>query len=374
MQVEPISASYGISPTGGIAAREERLGLRHRDIFDALRRAALYSLVAYLPFLLAASFERMRVGHWDAAMTTFDTHVRTLVAQPILLIAEHVVDVSARAVSTYLVRAGIVQGGALARYRSIAGEVAALRDSTLAATVLFAIALGTATLHLDPLEGMTRPVFGAGTIIMLTLFRFVLLRWLWGWALWTVFLARVSRLPLTLTATHPDRMGGLGVLLGPSQAFALVAAGGGAAIASSWANRIVYGHASTADFQADAIMYFAMMLLTAAAPLWFFSGALYRVRKQGLVHYGAFAQQFGAAFELWTRHHQFGPTSTDSPEISSMTDLGGTYERVASMKSVLWSRRLVLNMVVACGAPVLPLMLAEKQVPELLLDLLKALV
>ena len=44
------------------------------------------------------------------------------------------------------------------------------------------------------------------------LFLFLVLRWLWRFAVWTLLLSAISKLSLRLTPMHPDKTAGLGFL------------------------------------------------------------------------------------------------------------------------------------------------------------------
>jgi hypothetical protein len=70
-----------------------------------------------------------------------------------------------------------------------------------------------ATANYDPGhagDGMTRLTGIWYWVVCMTVFRFLMFRWLWRLALWTQFLWRLSRLRLQLAPTHPDGAGGLG--------------------------------------------------------------------------------------------------------------------------------------------------------------------
>ncbi|MFT3924614.1 MAG: hypothetical protein QM778_18890 [Myxococcales bacterium] len=371
MRTEWVPA-YHITPASRIEATEERLGMGPGAMKSAVRRAIAYTVIAYVPFALAVVLDRLRAGVWDPRVQAIDTHVRTLISLPLFLLAEHVVDVHGRAATAYLTQAGVVPSEAQARFRAITDGMARLRDSNLAELVMFALAVGSSSIHVNPIPGSTMPISGLGTAVMLVLFRFVLLRWTWSWTLYTIFLARVSRLDLQLVATHPDRMGGLGVLLGPANAFSLVAAGASAAIAGSWANNVIYQHAPLELFQPAAMTFVLATLLLSMGPLWFFSGQLCRTRRDGLIYYGAYVHRFGQAFEAWTAEHP--PAATlDAPQISVLADLGSDYERVGQMRVVLWSAKAMLTLLIGCVVPMVPLLLIERRVPELVIELLKAL-
>src|SRR5262249_59255215 len=81
------------------------------------------------------------------------------------------------------------------------------------------------TWYAEPVEGARR-LTAAGwwfTYVSLPLFQFLLFRWYFRIFIWARFLFQVSRCPLNLVPTHPDRLAGLGFLSGTVTAFAPLA-------------------------------------------------------------------------------------------------------------------------------------------------------
>src|SRR5690606_25702060 len=101
-----------------------------------------------------------------------------------------------------------------------------------------------------------------------------------------------SRLPLALTPIHPDRLGGVGGIVGPSYAFSSVIAAMGVAGAAGWADRMAREGVPFSTFHGIAITFAAVAAVLAAAPLWTFAHTLYRCRADGLRDYGAFAARY----------------------------------------------------------------------------------
>jgi hypothetical protein len=96
-----------------------------------------------------------------------------------------------------------------------------------------------------------------------------------------LFLWRLSRLPLALRATHPDRLGGLGPLLMPAYALAVFGAAGSSELAGAWADRMVHEAVSLATFSGATLVYAAILVGLALAPTLGFLAPRYRVRTDG---------------------------------------------------------------------------------------------
>ncbi len=127
-----------------------------------------------------------------------------------------------------------------------------MRDSTFVECVLAATALLGGQLVLWGVTGPTGLFHGIEqtrlsisqvwyAAIALPLLQFLALRWLWRWAIWTVILVRVSRLPLATIATHPDRAAGLRFLSGPRTGFAAFELAFGSMLAGAWGMQLLDG-------------------------------------------------------------------------------------------------------------------------------------
>src|SRR6478736_1025990 len=104
------------------------------------------------------------------------------------------------------------------------------------------LALSTATWYAMPgASGLTLSLAGKWyAYVSLPLFQFLLLRWYYRLLIWAAFLWHISRIPLQLVPTHPDRVGGLGFLSNIVYAFTPLAAAHGVMLAGLIANRIFY--------------------------------------------------------------------------------------------------------------------------------------
>jgi hypothetical protein len=46
----------------------------------------------------------------------------------------------------------------------------------------------------------------------LTIFQYLIFRWIWRWVIWVIYFKKIAAMPLKLNAAHPDLAGGLGFL------------------------------------------------------------------------------------------------------------------------------------------------------------------
>ncbi|MGA8734291.1 MAG: hypothetical protein WB558_10245 [Terriglobales bacterium] len=201
--------------------------------------------VTWVPLLVLSILQGVAYGKQLQIpfLRDFAVNVRFLVALPILILAESSIDHEWRLLVVHFLKSGLVKEPELPSFEAAIRRVIRLRDSVLPETIIAAVAyalflFGT---HTELLMGNTSNwhALGFGSNSGLTLagwwfnlistpfFRFLLLRWIWRVFLWALFLWCVSRINLSLVATHSDLAAGLGFLsLGQKRFSPIVFAGG----------------------------------------------------------------------------------------------------------------------------------------------------
>ena len=201
------------------------LGLVHRRILAI-------TLIAWLPRLLLSALGGNLLGG-DVKVDflhDFDAHIRFLIALPVLIAAELIVHQRLRLVVRQFVDGGIVVPEEMPKFHAAIDSAVRLRNSVVLEVALIVLvytlghwawqdrmALQTATWFGGP--GLTLAGYWYA-YVSIPIFQFILLRWYVRLFIWFWFLWRVSRLNLRITATHPDRAGGLGFLGDSTHAFA----------------------------------------------------------------------------------------------------------------------------------------------------------
>ena len=205
------------------------------------------------------------------------------------------------------------------------------------------------------------------------LFRFLLLRWMWRILLWTYFLRQVSRIDLHFVPTHADLAAGLGFLAEAQRSFAPIIFAGGSVISAQVANAIIYEGDSLRGLKFVMIGYcvFAMLLLT--APLLVVMPTLIKVRKKGLLEYGALEATCGQEFAAkWINgNHEPGETPLGSDDIQSLADMGNSFVFVRDMRVVPVDKRTFLVLALAAALPLIPMLIFVTPTDELIRTLLK---
>lgn len=367
-----------------------RLFCRTRLSTDELlllrRRIVVVVLVAWLPLLLLSVIEGKAMGEGVAVPFFYDfaVHIRFLVALPLLFIAEFVAHQRLRPVVKAFEARGLIPADARERFDAALGSAFKARNSVVAELVIIALVYGVGVLvvlnQYVPIDGTTwfselspdgAELSLAGLwygFVGLPIFQFLLLRWYFRIFIWARFMWQVSRLPLRLVPTHPDRAGGLGFLAHSISAFVALALAHSVVLAGQLLNRIVHLGASLPDFAIEIGAVVVFMLLLALGPLVVFAGQLAQVRRTGLDEYGVLAQRLADEFDTkWVRGGAPGDEPfLGSPDISALADMGGSYEVIENMRSVPIAPEALIPLVVAILLPMLPLTLTMMPLEALL--------
>jgi hypothetical protein len=191
------------------------------------------------------------------------------------------------------------------------------------------------------------------------LFQFIMLRWVFRWLLWVLFLLRVTRLPLRLIPRTLIARRGLSFLSRAVVAYAPVITALSAIIGGVLAGKIIYEGALLPSFLFEIIVGVVLLLLIALGPLCVFIPLLAVTRRRGEFEYGALATHYVAAFdEKWNhRNPADNPEFLGSADIQSLADLSNSYGIVDGMRWAPFDRN-ALTLAIACAIlPLAPLVL-----------------
>jgi len=354
------------------------------------RRVIVLTLLAWLPLLPLSLIDRFA---WSGVKVPFlldvETHVRLLIALPLLVFAELVVHHRMPGVVRQFVDRGIVSDGARREFAAAITSAMRLRNSIVAEVLLllfvYGIGIGVIWRHdialpvstwYRQLDGATAHVTRAGLwngLVSVPIFQFLLFRWYFRLGVWAWFLWRVSRIELTVSPLHPDRNAGLGFLSGMPRAFAPLVLAHGALLAGMFADAIFFTGATLAQYKIEVIAVLAIVLLLVVGPLLVFMPVLARAKRTGTREYGMFAQHYVDDFKRkWLQGQApIGEPALGSADIQSLADLGNSYEVVKEIRLIPVSRSTLLYLVIMTLLPIAPLLLTMISVDELLERLVK---
>ena len=350
------------------------------------RRIVLIAAIAWAPLALLSAFEGRL---WPGTATVpflldAEVHVRYLVALPLLILAELVVHQRMRLVLMQFTRRELIPAASRARLDAAVASALRLRNSMSAEVLLLALVYGVGVLvvwrQYVALDASTWYATTSGPedslslaghwygYVSLPIFQFLLLRWYFRITIWARLLWQVSRIPLNLRPSHPDRVGGLGFLSNTAYAFMPIAVAHGAVLAGMLANRVLYLGVPLSGFKAEVIIMVVFVQLLVFGPMFVFMVQLSRAKRAGLGEYGALASRYVGEFD--TKWLQGGATTGEplvgSADIQSLADLGNSFEIVKTMRLAPISRDAVFQLVVATVLPLAPLFLTVMPWDELL--------
>jgi hypothetical protein len=357
------------------------------------RRVIGLTAVAWLPPLLLSIAEGAAWGGRVRMPFLYDVqmHLRMLVALPLLVVAELVVNLRLRPTVRGFLERGLVPDAARARFDAAIGSAMRLRNSVAAEVLLVAfvyvvgvgliwrtqVALDVMTWYGAPADGGLHPSLAGWWLgfVSLPLFQFLLLRWFFRLFIWARFLWQVSRIGLDLVPTHPDRCAGLGFLSLVSFAYSPLLLAQGTLLAGTIADQIFYAGAKLPQFRVEIAGFLLLMLFVILGPMLVFIPVLAAAKRTGLAEYGSLAQRYVREFDQkWLR----GGAPADeqlvgSGDIQSLADLGNSFEVVKSMRLVPFNLQTVVQLAVVTLVPVLPLTLTMFSPEQLLEQVVKML-
>ena len=253
------------------------------DALELLPRRILASiLLTWLPLLILSTFGK---GVGSGARISFlhdiEVHVRFLIALPVLIGAELLVNARIRLIVRRFVEWRIVLPEDMPAFHKAIGSAVKIRNSVPVELALLAIVytfglwawsgraeLGVATWYALP--GGRWNLTPAGywyVFVSLPLFQFILLRWYMRFLIWFRFLWQVNRIELNLVPTHPDRCGGLSFVGKSSYAYTPILFAQGAILAGIVADRVLYNGESLQSFKFQIRFYRFLRCRRSCAPV-----------------------------------------------------------------------------------------------------------
>ena len=358
------------------------------------RRVFVIAFLCWIPLLLLSVFSGQAWG--NAVRLPFlmdiEIHVRFLLALPLLIIAELVVHQRIRPLVNLFLERGLVPENALGQFNTAIKSAMKLRNSaTIEVTLILLvylvgilfiwrtqIALDISSWYGEEVNGSTRlsPAGWWLTLVSLPLFQFLLVRWYFRLIIWTRFLWQVSKIPLQLIPTNPDRAAGLGFLSQVCYAFSPLALAQGALLAGVLSERIFFSGASFTEFKIEIVGLAIHIFISILGPLLAFTPQLLTAKRKGLIDYGNLAQIYVQEFDQkWIRNYG---TVTEpligSSDIQSLADLKSGIDIIASTRAFPFNLQHVIQLVVITLLPVAPLLLTTFSLEELLLKVFKVLI
>ena len=366
-----------------------RLRLVEKGSQHAVRRAVFFVLITWVPLLILSMLQGVAIGSTVKIPFLYDfaASVRFLIAGPLLILAEIVIDPRLRVIVNHFISSGLVKKEDLPGFESAVKEVSKLRDFAPVEVVLLAIIIiySLSGLRVESVSGdistwhsLTsgsdqRLTFAGWWFIVVSqpLFQFLILRWLWKLCIWARFLWRISRLNLNLIPTHPDMAGGLGFLGSGQAQFGIIVLSLSIILTAAIGGKIVFGGETLSSYKVIIIAYIVLQLVIFLGPLLVFSPLLLRAKRRGLLEYGVLAMEYTRSFDnKWIRGKApDGETLLGSSDIQSLADLANSYQVVSKMGAFPFNRSSIFFILAAAAIPMFPLLLTVISPEQILLNI-----
>ena len=370
---------------GGAWARvREELRLSRRDGRPIVPVVLALSIGSWLITLALAYRDGGSAAMWSV-IQDYGIAVRLLLAVPILLLDEFRVD---RYISFIL--PGVLAEGLFTSENGVRWqeEIRATRLRICGAATLIAIAaivafLIVANLHPPVAAASTSWMAGPGpggfswagfwyTVFARPLFLFLGILWAWRWISISYFVWKTSKLPLELQPSHPDRMGGLAIFMALATAVVSLIFTASAVISAEVYHEMAVRAVTLKSFAPLLIAVLVLALVIGLGPFFFFTPLLARLRRRALYLYGVLAAQHSVLFEKrWFTREAPKDELLGASEISSLTDLATAYFVAESIRAIPFRRSTVVTLALTAAIPMIPVVLLEVPLQEIVSRLAK---
>ncbi len=345
------------------------------------------ALISWAPLLVLSLVEGVVLkGPKIPFFHDIAAHVRSLVAIPLLVIAEIPIGSSTRTAAGRFLTTHLVRKKDLDKFDQIFADTLRRRDSKIAEILILLI------VYLGSFLVVFKAPFQAGStwfrpesaglslagywyvLIVIPIFQFLVYRWLYRVVLWFRCLRALAKLDLALMPTHPDRAGGLGFLSQSLPAFGVLLFAMSSVAAATLANRILFDGEKLVDYQYGYAIMLIVLALLFASPLLVFTPKLLALKESGLHQYGELASTYNQAF-----HSKWVESSASSRDerllgtgdIQSQAALESSFQVVRQIRPVPIELGDLMSMLVPGILPGLPLILTIIPASVLLKAVLK---
>jgi hypothetical protein len=385
----PLVYDFSIVMGGPVYDFLLRVGLLSGGLENVLRRTVALVGITWVPLLLLSLVQALFTSHRVTIplFSDFATYGRFLLALPLLLLAEVLIDPAVRSAVKDFVDTRIVQEKEVPEFEEILLRLQELRDSWIPEIVLLVLAFfpvflfrndWTAGAHSSwhtTARGLTLAGWWYAAISSPVL-RFIAYRWIFRYFIWALLLWRISRLNLHLMPTHPDRSAGLDFLSRTQRHFGILLGALGCSFAGYLVNGLVHEGVSLASYKFLIGGFLAFSLVLGVLPLTLLAPALARVRRAGLREYGRLGNQYAEAFDRKWVHTDAQPSEPllGTRDIRSLADLANSYAIIQEMQIAPITKRLAVLLVVQAAIPLLPAIILGTPTSELARAVMKMVV
>jgi hypothetical protein len=362
------------------------------DLEPLYSRAISLALFAWLPLLFLSAIHGLALSGSIKIPFLYDitVAVRLLLAIPLLVWAEQMVDSRSNEVIRHFIESGLVDDKDTPKYESIVRRVMKMVDFIPAEGVIAVLVIvNTVFFRLEysgvsstwqflvTPSGMTRTPAGWWHLaVSIPIFQFLLWRWLYRYLIWCWFLWRVSLLDLHLIATHPDRVGGLAFLGVLQVKFCPIAFALASVLSAYVGMEVIFGGAALKQYTMMIVGNVALILIIFLGPYLVFYLPLFEAKRRGFLAYSSLANDYTLSFDRkWIGGGApAGESLLGTSDIQSLADISNSFGIVRDMRLVPFDMKLTIIPYVLCAViPFAPLALTVFPINEIITKIIQIL-
>jgi hypothetical protein len=389
MSTAPDLRKLSVIEGGPLDRLQLRLGLMKLQRPLIVRRALVFSLVAWLPLLILSALQGTLLTNVKIPFL-YDpsAHIRFLFSVPLLIVAEVVIGPRIVAATSQFINSGLIPEDRYRDFDTAVVDAIRLRDSTLAEAIILAITYFGAFVSIRFVSATVSNWHSLVTesghrftlagywyaLVSLPIYQFLVYRWLWRTFIWCKFLRRVSKLDLQLIPTHPDQAAGLGFLGETHRLYAIFIFAYAATASAIACREVLFDKVPIQSYKIPIAALVIIMLLLFLGPLFMFAPVLLRTRRKGLHEYSALACKLGRLYDYkWVKGNPLGESLLSTPDNTSLANYSRDYELVDRMRVFPFEPRAAVVLALAGLIPMVPLLATVMPMEEIFKLLLKAL-
>lgn len=349
-----------------------RFSLLRPGWLNVRRRTWLVALISWVPLPVLVLWQAALVGGGDVLSFAREAgvHARCLVATPLLVLAEATCAPRLNAIINQFLDGDLVPPESRLRFRAALVSTQKLMSSHVAEVVTVVLTYSLVAAAIGSLSPQELPAWMNGPygfslaawwylMASMPMLIILMLCWLWRLLLWGRLLWLLARLKLSLSASHPDQVGGLGFVGHSVRAFIVP----GVALSTVVAGRAMHDIINTGAISIPHLIVnlglLALAIFLLVAPLFTFMPTLARLRHYAVIEFGALGRRVGIGFEAdWLKDKAtIEVPPAPRQDISYTTDLYAIIANAQSIRLLPIERRGVVALILSMAVPFAPVVL-----------------
>lgn len=352
------------------------------DPKNTIRKIIFFVTITWVPLLILNLLAGSFLGKVDIPfLYDFPSHVRFLLVLPMFLMAEAIVDKRVKLVVNQFESAGLLFEEDKSQFDHIKKICDRMVESAWAEAIIMLIIISNLIFrwvaHEVTVTSWQFPEADADQnaslaawwflTVSMSIFQFILVRWVWRWIIWLRLHWMISKINLNLSPTHPDKAGGIGFLGEPPAPFSMVTLCFGLVISSVIAFKVLFFNAKLESFYVLISVFVFLCIVINIAPLLIYFKQLRITRIKGIFEYSALVQKHHLEFkDKWFLSNQTSELLIGNPDISSMCDFTPVYESIERMTPFPFDLKTMLATVLGSLVPLVPLAALVMPIGDLL--------